>query len=41
MDTSAIMGFMNFNDVLNEKPDHLAVAFDKGGSSARNEIPRI
>ena len=33
MDTSAIMGFMNaLMDVIKrEKPDHLAVAFDKGG----------
>ena len=35
MDTSAIMGFMNaLMDVIKrEKPDHLAVAFDKGGST--------
>ena len=40
MDTSAIMGFMNaLMDVIKrEKPDHLAVAFDKGGSQLRNEI---
>jgi DNA polymerase-1 len=40
MDTSAIMGFMNsLMDVIKrEKPDHLAVAFDKGGSDMRNEI---
>ncbi len=40
MDTSAIMGFMNsLMDVIKrEKPDHLAVAFDKGGSALRNEI---
>jgi DNA polymerase-1 len=40
MDTSAIMGFMNsWMDVIKrEKPDHLAVAFDKGGSDLRNEI---
>ncbi len=40
MDTSAIMGFMNsLMDVIKrEKPDHLAVAFDKGGSNLRNEI---
>jgi DNA polymerase-1 len=32
MDTSAIMGFMNsLMDVIKRKPDHLAVAFDKGG----------
>lgn len=40
MDTSAIMGFMNsFLDVIKrERPDHLAVCFDKGGSVARNEM---
>ncbi|MEY2701648.1 MAG: polymerase, partial [Bacteroidota bacterium] len=40
MDTSAIMGFMNsLMDVIKrEKPDHLAVAFDKGGSSYRLEM---
>jgi DNA polymerase-1 len=39
MDTSAIMGFMNsLMDVIKGKPDHLAVAFDKGGSDLRNEI---
>jgi DNA polymerase-1 len=40
MDTSAIMGFMNaLMDVIKrEKPDHLAVAFDKGGSDMRNEL---
>jgi DNA polymerase-1 len=40
MDTSAIMGFMNsLMDVIKrERPDHLAVAFDKGGSAMRNEI---
>ena len=40
MDTSAIMGFMNsLMDVIKrEKPDHLAVAFDNGGSKLRNEI---
>jgi DNA polymerase-1 len=38
MDTSAIMGFMNsLMDVIKEKPDHLAVAFDNGGSQLRNE----
>ena len=39
MDTSAILGFTNsLFDVINrEKPDHLAVAFDKGGSDSRNE----
>lgn len=40
MDTSAIMGFMNsLMDVIRrEKPDHLAVAFDKGGSDYRLEM---
>jgi DNA polymerase-1 len=40
MDTSAIMGFMNsLMDVIKrEKPDHLAVAFDNGGSKLRNDI---
>ncbi len=40
MDTSAIMGFMNaLMDVIKrDKPDHLAVAFDKGGSHYRYEI---
>ncbi len=40
LDTSAIMGFMNsLMDVIKrEKPDHLAVAFDKGGSDLRNGI---
>lgn len=40
MDTSAIMGFMNslLDVIKREKPDHLAVAFDKGGSALRNEI---
>jgi DNA polymerase-1 len=38
MDTS-VMGFMNsLMDVIKEKPDHLAVAFDNGGSQLRNEI---
>ncbi|MFK5890038.1 MAG: DNA polymerase I [Flavobacteriaceae bacterium] len=39
MDTSAILGFMNslLNVIKREKPDHLAVAFDKGGSVARTE----
>jgi DNA polymerase-1 len=39
MDTSAILGFMNsLMDVIRrEKPNHLAVAFDKGGSRMRNE----
>jgi DNA polymerase-1 len=40
MNTSAIMGFMNsLMDVIKrEKPDHLAVAFDKGGSTFRLEM---
>ncbi len=40
MNTSAIMGFMNsLLDVINrEKPEYLAVAFDKGGSDFRNDI---
>jgi len=40
MDTSAIMGFMNaLMDVIKrEKPDHLAVAFDNGGSTYRYEL---
>ena len=39
MDTSAIMGFTNslLDVIRREKPDHLAVAFDKGGSVARTE----
>lgn len=40
MDTSAILGFMNsLMDVIKrEKPDHLAVAFDKGGSDYRLQM---
>lgn len=40
MDTSAIMGFMNslLDVIRREKPDHLAVAFDKGGSVVRSEM---
>ncbi len=40
MDTSAIMGFMNslFDVIKRERPDHLAVAFDKGGSVERTEL---
>jgi DNA polymerase-1 len=39
MDTSAIMGFTNslLDVIKREKPDHLAVAFDKGGSHIRSE----
>jgi DNA polymerase-1 len=37
MDTSAILGFTNslLDVIKREKPDHLAVAFDKGGSHIR------
>tara|TARA_R110002020_G_scaffold3514_2_gene15623 strand:- start:31331 stop:34174 length:2844 start_codon:yes stop_codon:yes gene_type:complete len=40
MDTSAIMGFMNslLDVIKREKPDHLAVCFDKGGSADRTEM---
>ncbi len=40
MDTSAIMGFMNslLDVIRREKPDHLAVCFDKGGSADRTEM---
>ncbi len=40
MDTSAIMGFTNslLDVIKREKPNHLAVAFDKGGSIARTEM---
>ena len=40
MDTSAILGFMNslLDVIRREKPDHLAVAFDKGGSDMRNTL---
>jgi DNA polymerase-1 len=40
MDTSAIMGFTNslFDLINREKPDYLAVAFDKGGSVDRTEM---
>ena len=39
MDTSAILGFINslLDVIRRENPDHLAVAFDKGGSVARSE----
>ncbi len=38
-DTSAIMGFMNslLDVIKRERPNHLAVCFDKGGSVARTE----
>ncbi len=40
MDTSAILGFTNslLDVIKRERPDHLAVCFDKGGSAARNEM---
>ena len=40
MDTSAIMGFTNslFDVIRREKPEYLAVAFDKEGSSERVEL---
>ena len=40
LDTSAIMGFTNslFDVIRREKPDHLAVCFDKEGSVARTEL---
>jgi DNA polymerase-1 len=40
LDTSAIMGFMNslLDVIKREKPDHLAVCFDKGGSVDRVEM---
>jgi DNA polymerase-1 len=39
-DTSAIMGFTNslFDVIKRERPDHLAVCFDKDGSAERTEI---
>ncbi|MFD1094276.1 DNA polymerase I [Salegentibacter chungangensis] len=39
-DVSAIMGFMNslFDVIRREKPDHLAVCFDKDGSEVRTEL---
>ena len=40
LNTSAILGFMNslFDVMKKERPHHLAVAFDKGGSVARTEL---
>ena len=40
MDTSAILGFTNslLDVIKRENPDHLAVAFDKGGSHFRSEF---
>lgn len=39
-DTSAILGFMNslFDVIRRERPDHLAVCFDKDGSTERTEL---
>jgi DNA polymerase-1 len=39
-DTSAILGFMNslLDVIKRERPDHLAVCFDKGGSTDRVEM---
>src|SRR5690554_7399604 len=40
MDTSAILGFTNslLDVIRREKPDHLAVCFDKDGSEMRTEL---
>lgn len=40
LNTSAIIGFMNsvLDVIKREKPDYIAVAFDKGGSIERSEI---
>jgi len=40
LDTSAIMGFTNslFDVIKRERPDHLAVCFDRGGSVSRTEM---
>ena len=40
IDTSAIFGFMNslLDVIKRERPDHLAVCFDKGGSVSRTEL---
>ena len=40
VDTSAIMGFMNslLDVIKRERPDHLAVCFDRGGSTDRVEL---
>lgn len=39
-DTSAVLGFMNslFDVIRRERPDHLAVCFDKDGSTERVEL---
>lgn len=40
MDVSAILGFTNslLDVIKRERPDHLAVCFDRGGSVARTEV---
>lgn len=40
LNTSAILGFTNslLDVIKRERPDHLAVCFDRGGSDARNEM---
>ena len=40
MDTSAVLGFTNslLDVIKRERPDHLAVCFDKGGSTDRTEM---
>ncbi|WP_066223519.1 DNA polymerase I [Formosa haliotis] len=40
LDTSAILGFTNslIDVIKRERPDHLAVCFDKGGSAERTEM---
>lgn len=40
LDTSAILGFMNslIDVIKKESPDHLAVAFDRGGSTLRLDL---
>ncbi|MCB0444260.1 MAG: DNA polymerase I, partial [Gelidibacter sp.] len=40
LDTSAILGFTNslLDVIKRERPDHLAVCFDKGGSTDRVEM---
>ncbi len=39
-DTSAVLGFLNslFDVIRRERPDHLAVCFDKDGSAERTEM---
>lgn len=40
LNTSAILGFTNslLDVIKRERPDHLAVCFDRGGSTSRNEM---